>query len=76
MAARLGSIARARREQAGLRLIDIAITANVAESTIHFFETGNGWRRETDRIVDAYAELLGCTPQDIWQSALSLETDP
>lgn len=70
MAARLGAACRASRVQRGLSALDIASAAGVNESTISRFEHGDGWRRETDRIVAAYARETGTTPDDLWQAAL------
>ncbi len=73
MAARLGQECRQRRRDAGLRQIDISTEAGVAEATISHFEAGRWWLRDTDRIVDAYAELLDTTPEAIWRSAIDRE---
>jgi predicted transcriptional regulator len=70
MAARLGTVARRAREDAGITLMDVAVTAGVGQTSIHRFELGDGWRRETDAIVDAYAQLCQTTPQALWQAAL------
>lgn len=53
-----------------LKQIDIATVASVAETTITHFEQGRWWIRETDRIVAAYSELLGTTPEALWRAAL------
>lgn len=72
MAARLGQEAHERRLRAGLRLIDIADSAGpgISRTTVHAFEQGMGWRRETDRIVDAYAHELGIAPEALWRAAI------
>jgi transcriptional regulator with XRE-family HTH domain len=70
MAARIGAAARAARTDAGLELLDIARAASVSEATVSRFEIGHGWRRETDRIVAAYAVELGTTPETLWRAAL------
>lgn len=70
MAARLGQACRQERRRAGLRMIDVAVEAGTSESTIHNFERGNGWRRETDAIVAAYATLCKTTERELWQRAL------
>jgi transcriptional regulator with XRE-family HTH domain len=70
MAARLGAAAREGRETAGLSLLDIATTAGVSQTTIHRFELGDGWRRQTDQIVNAYARELGVDAEDLWKAAL------
>lgn len=72
MAVRLGEAARQMRKQHGFRLIDVATEAGVSESTIHYFERGTAWRRETDTIVRAYATLADVTPDELWYRALAL----
>lgn len=72
MAARLGRAARTAREKAGYTLMEIAVHADVSQTTIHRFEYGDGWRRETDAIVAAYAELCGITEEALWRAALRL----
>lgn len=67
----LARTARELREQHGVKLIDIATRAGVAENTIHRFERWPGYRRETDRIVAAYAHELEITPADIWAAAIA-----
>lgn len=70
MAVRLGAECRQRRRAAGLTLLDVATAAGVGQTSIHLFEKGRGWRRETDAIVDAYADLLGTTPEALWRAAI------
>lgn len=70
MAAQLGRVAAQLRLRAGVTLMEVAVTAHVGQSTIHRFEAGDGWRRETDAIVDAYALCCGVTPLDIWRAAI------
>lgn len=72
MAARLGGACRALRVQRGLSALDIATAAQVNESTISRFERGDGWRRETDRIVAAYAELLEVPADELWRAAFEM----
>lgn len=50
--------------------MDIANRAGVSQTTIHKFEAGRGWRRETNRIVAAYAKETGTTERELWQAAL------
>jgi transcriptional regulator with XRE-family HTH domain len=75
MAARLGRTCRRHREACGLRQIDVATHAGVAHTTVSNLERGARWVRETDRIVDALAELCGVSAQAIWLEALN-ENDP
>jgi transcriptional regulator with XRE-family HTH domain len=71
MAVRLGRACRHARERAGFRQIDVATESGLRESTISKFESGRGWARETDRIVNAYASLLETTPEQLWREALA-----
>lgn len=75
MSVRLGAAAREARLEAGLSLLDIATTAGVSQTTIYFFEQRGGWRRETDRIVEAYARELGITEHTLWQAAIDRDDD-
>jgi len=75
MDARLGRVARAERLRAGLELIDVAHEAGVSEATLSRFETGRGWRRETNAIVDAYARLCDLQAEDLWLAAVAA-SDP
>lgn len=72
MAARLGAVARQRRLDAGLTLMDIANRAGVSQGTIHHFETRGSWSPKTDKIVAAYARETGATERELWEAALSL----
>lgn len=73
MEARLGQAARRIRLEAGLDLIDLATTSGVSQSTISRFEQGEGWRRDTNAIVDAYAQACGLRPEDLWRAALEAD---
>lgn len=66
----LGRAARELRERHGATMLDIATRAGVSESVISRFETGTGWRRRTDAIVDAYAHELDIDAHTLWASAL------
>ena len=70
MAAKLGRVCRDARTQAGLRLIDIALEADVSQGTVHYFERGDWWIGKTDAIVDAYARLCGVPALELWHAAL------
>lgn len=70
MASRLGRVARRAREEAGLTMMDIAVSAGVSQSTIGNFELGERWCRETDAIVDAYERELGLEPEELWWRAV------
>jgi hypothetical protein len=70
MALRLGRVCRRHRLGAELDLMSVAVEADVSQSTISNFEIGSGWRRETDRIVDAYARLCGIKADQLWLAAI------
>lgn len=72
MATRLGQTCRRARRAAGVRQIDIASAAGVSHTTISHFEQGRWWHRQTDEIVNAYAELCATTPEALWRAALDL----
>ena len=77
MAARLGRVCRAARTAARprLRMVDVAQCAGVSESTIHNFEHGRYWARNTDEIVAAYAQLCETPERALWQAAIDLPGD-
>lgn len=70
MADRLGQACRHARRHAGLRQIDVATEAGIAEGTVSKFEHGTAGWTIADRIVDAYARLLGVTPEALWRAAI------
>lgn len=70
MDARLATVCRQQRQASDRSLMDIANRAGVSQTTIHKFEAGRGWRRETNRIVAAYAKETGTTERELWQAAL------
>lgn len=57
--------------RAGIPLLEIATAAGVSEATLSRFEQGDGWRRQTNQIVTAYAHACGTTERDLWQAALN-----
>lgn len=70
MSVHLGRAAQQFRQRHGFTMLDVATRARVSEATVHNFETGRGWRRRTDEIVQAYATEAGVDASVIWQSAL------
>lgn len=72
MSERLGWEARQAREKAGLTMMELAVAAQVSQSTIHAFETGRGWRRQTDEIVAAYEQELGLDRDELWRRAIGV----
>lgn len=73
MATRLGGVCRDARERRGLRAIDVAITAGVSEATVSRFERGEGWPRDTDGMVAAYASELEVEPLELWRRAVGVD---
>lgn len=76
MEARLPAVCRRARRDAGLSLMDVANRAGMSQSTIWLFEQAHGWRRDTDRIVCAYAAELGIAPVELWRAALDASDPP
>jgi transcriptional regulator with XRE-family HTH domain len=76
MAARLGKACRDARLEAGLHAIAVAHAAGVSEATVSRFEAGGRWRRETDRIVAAYASECRLEVDDLWMRALNAKDPP
>lgn len=70
MSERLGQEARRAREAAGLTMMQIAVSAGVSHSTVQLFETGKGWRRQTDQLVRAYELELGLEEGELWRRAV------
>lgn len=66
----LGVTCREARTEVGLSLADVAGVAGVSVATVHRFEGGCGWPRETDRIVEAYERLCGLEPLELWRRAV------
>lgn len=75
MERRLGRTARRIRQQHELGLLDIAHIAGVDQATLSRFEKGDGWRRDTNAIVAAYARATGLKSADIWRMALEGKED-
>lgn len=57
-------------------MIDVAVEAGVSESTVHYFERGTAWRKDTDAIVAAYAKFAGLRSEDLWRRAVDLPDPP
>jgi transcriptional regulator with XRE-family HTH domain len=66
----LAAAARAAREQAGVRQIDIATVAGVGHASISRFERGIAWPDNLDAILAAYAEETGRDERELWAAAL------
>lgn len=50
--------------------MEIAVVAGMAQTTVHRFEAGDGWRRETDSIVAAYEKLRDMEERELWRRAV------
>lgn len=72
MAVRLGEVCRQARLAAGVRAIEVAMTAGVSEPTLSKFESGyrGAWRMKTDDIVEAYERECGLTDGSLWRLAV------
>lgn len=70
MAGRLGRVCRDAREEAGLRQLEIAMTAGVSGYTISMFEHGRGWKRDVEAIVAAYEKECGLPEDELWRRAI------
>lgn len=68
----LAQAARKARETAGRKQVHVAASADKDQSSIYRFEQGEGWPRDTDLIVAAYADDLDCDPIEIWEQAISM----
>lgn len=70
MAQYLGHAARSVRVAAGLTLLDVALQAEVAQSTLSRFERGDVWSPYVSELIESYARLCGVTAASIWRAAL------
>jgi hypothetical protein len=67
----LANTCKELREQADVRPETVAATAGLSAGQLWRFEAHENWPRHFDRIVWAYATILGADdPRDIWQLAL------
>jgi transcriptional regulator with XRE-family HTH domain len=66
----------ASRAGAGASLEDVARAAGISHPNFSRFETGEqGWPRDPDRYVRAYAQVAGTTEEALWAEALNLFRD-
>lgn len=74
----LGPACRTMREAAGIRLIDVATTADTSEGTLSRFERGHWWPKDPDAWITAYAIELDLPPAEFWRVALEtwLRSEP
>lgn len=68
----LAQAAKQAREAAGRKQVHVAASANKDQSSIYRFEAAQGWSRDTDLILAAYADDLDIDPLDIWETAIRL----
>jgi transcriptional regulator with XRE-family HTH domain len=66
----LGLTCREAREAAGLRQIEIAVSAGTSHATISRLETGRAWPMHPDVVVAAYAAEAGTEPLALWAEAV------
>lgn len=66
----LAKLAREGRQQSGKKQSHFAAAADVDQSTITRFEQGKAWPRHPERVVAAYAEVLGRDRWELWETAL------
>lgn len=60
----LAQAAKQAREAAGRKQVHVAASANKDQSSIYRFEAAQGWSRDTDLILAAYADDLDIDPRD------------
>lgn len=68
----LAAAARTMREQAGRRQVDLTAISGIDASRFSEFEQGAAWPRDADRIVQAYADMLGIDAAEVWFAAYEL----
>lgn len=68
----LAAACREARQVADRLQVHVAAEAGVSESTIWKFEARQGWPRDVDRILNAYASDLELKERDLWARALEL----
>ena len=57
-----------RRQQANLRIIDVAYQLNIAEKTVRNWETGRTIPKLRLDQLGMLAELYGCTVNDLYEA--------
>lgn len=67
----LAEAASAARNRRGRKLVHVAASASVDQSTMSRFEDGTAWPKNPDRIIGAYADDLDVDPVAIWADALA-----
>lgn len=74
----LASACRAARESTGAGQTAIAALLGLNQSSVARFEAGDGWPRDPDAYVMAYAVAGHVGPATIWKDALKryVEADP
>ena len=66
----LAQVARSARRGAELRQIDIASRAGLSHASVSRFETGQGWPKDPDRLIEAYAREADVDVRELWRAAL------
>jgi hypothetical protein len=68
----LSLAAKQMREEADRLQVHVAASLSKNQSTIARFEDAQGWPRNVDLTVAAYADDLGVHPRELWARALEL----
>lgn len=68
----LAGAAKTAREAAGRKQVHIAAEADKDQSAIYRFEKADGWPRNPDEIIRAYAADLEIEAIELWARALEL----
>lgn len=68
----LAKACKEARLAADRKLVHVAASANRDQSTLFRFEKGEGWPRETDQFIAAYADDLDIDPIQIWETAIQM----
>lgn len=67
----LVDVCRQARDDAGASKTRIAAAINRGEQSVSRFEQGvGGWHTQTGELVDAYAQVAGIPPWELWQMAI------
>ena len=66
----IAGVCRQARIAAGRRQVHIAAAADVDQSTVNRFELAQGWPRDVDAMIAAYAEDLAIPAIELWRRAI------
>lgn len=68
----LAKACKEARLAANRKLVHVAASADKDQSTLWRFENGDGWPRETDLFIAAYADDLNVDPIQLWETAIQM----